>query len=102
MKLKSYVRNRACPEGCIAEGYLAQETLTFASRYLNDDVETWLNRPLRNTERHTIEAEVGWEIFSDVTRPVGVGVGVNIHREELCQAHRYVLFNCDAITPYIK
>uniref|UniRef100_A0A803MV00 DUF4218 domain-containing protein n=1 Tax=Chenopodium quinoa TaxID=63459 RepID=A0A803MV00_CHEQI len=30
--LKSYVRNRAHPEGSIAEGYLADECLTFCSR----------------------------------------------------------------------
>ena len=34
--LKSYVRNKAYPEGCIAEGYPAEECATFYSRYLND------------------------------------------------------------------
>ncbi|KAK9901829.1 hypothetical protein M0R45_001924 [Rubus argutus] len=29
--LKGYVRNRACPEGSIAEGYIAEESLTFCS-----------------------------------------------------------------------
>ncbi|KAK1386144.1 hypothetical protein POM88_023879 [Heracleum sosnowskyi] len=37
-KLKSYVRNRSKPEGSIAEGYLAEECLTFCSRFLNSDV----------------------------------------------------------------
>lgn len=32
--LKSYVRNRACPEGSIAEAYIANECLTFCSQYL--------------------------------------------------------------------
>ncbi|KAK1400869.1 hypothetical protein POM88_000474 [Heracleum sosnowskyi] len=36
-KLKSYVRNRSKPEGSIAEGYLAEECLTFCSRFLNSD-----------------------------------------------------------------
>ncbi|XP_074346497.1 uncharacterized protein LOC141685284 [Apium graveolens] len=31
-KLKSYVRNRSKPEGSIAEGYLAEECMTFCSR----------------------------------------------------------------------
>ncbi|GJS30699.1 hypothetical protein Tco_0491319 [Tanacetum coccineum] len=39
-KLKNYVRNKAKPEGSIAEGYVAEEALTFCSRYLKDDVET--------------------------------------------------------------
>lgn len=32
--LKSYVRNKAHPEGCIAEAYLADECMTFCSRYI--------------------------------------------------------------------
>ncbi|KAL4579441.1 hypothetical protein LXL04_015589 [Taraxacum kok-saghyz] len=47
--LKSYVRNRAHPEGSIAEGYLAQESLTFCSRYLSG-VETIFTRPIRNDD----------------------------------------------------
>ncbi|KAG8497123.1 hypothetical protein CXB51_008275 [Gossypium anomalum] len=46
-KLKSYCRNKHYPEGSIAEGYLAEECMTFCSRYL-EDVETRLNRPSRN------------------------------------------------------
>ncbi|XP_060960875.1 uncharacterized protein LOC115723900 [Cannabis sativa] len=41
-KLKSYVRNKNKPEGCIAEGYLANECLTFCSRYI-EGVETKIN-----------------------------------------------------------
>jgi len=32
-KLKSYVHNKAQAEGAIAEGYMAEEALTFCSRY---------------------------------------------------------------------
>ena len=45
--LKRYVRNRARPEGSIAEAYIADECLTFCSRYM-DDVDTRFNRELRN------------------------------------------------------
>ncbi|XP_060208827.1 uncharacterized protein LOC132636136 isoform X2 [Lycium barbarum] len=44
--LKSFVRNMAQPEGSIAEGYMADEILTFCSRYF-EDVETRMNRPRR-------------------------------------------------------
>ncbi|KAL6584538.1 hypothetical protein OROMI_003827 [Orobanche minor] len=37
-KLKSYVRNRSKLEGCIAEGYLVEECLTFCSRFLRSRV----------------------------------------------------------------
>ena len=42
--LKQYVRNRARPEGSIAEGYVVNEALTFCSMYLHD-IETAHNRP---------------------------------------------------------
>lgn len=45
--LQDYVRNRARPEGSIAEGYIAEESLTFCSMYLND-IETIFTRPERN------------------------------------------------------
>ncbi|GJW28974.1 ribonuclease H-like domain-containing protein [Tanacetum coccineum] len=35
-KLKGYVRNKAKPEGSIAEGYVAEEALTFSSHYFQD------------------------------------------------------------------
>ncbi|XP_026400660.1 uncharacterized protein LOC113296573 [Papaver somniferum] len=44
--LKKYVRNKAHPEGSIAEGYLADECVTFLSRYLKD-VESRINRQVR-------------------------------------------------------
>ncbi|GJW82684.1 hypothetical protein Tco_0155829 [Tanacetum coccineum] len=49
-KLKNYVRNKAKPKGSIAEGYVAEEALTFCSRYLKDDVETRFNRLGRNDD----------------------------------------------------
>ncbi|GJZ55343.1 zinc finger, PHD-type containing protein [Tanacetum coccineum] len=49
-KLKNYVRNKAKPEGSIAEGYVSEEALTFCSRYLKDDVETRFNRLGRNDD----------------------------------------------------
>jgi hypothetical protein len=44
--LKRYVRNRARPEGSIAEAYIADECLTFCFRYM-DDVQTRFNREPR-------------------------------------------------------
>jgi hypothetical protein len=34
--LKAYVRNKAHPEGSIAEGYILEECMTFCSRFLQD------------------------------------------------------------------
>ncbi|XP_071735244.1 uncharacterized protein [Rutidosis leptorrhynchoides] len=49
MRLKSYVRNKAQPEGSIAEGYIKEECLNFCSRYF-EGVETRFNRPPRNDD----------------------------------------------------
>nr|GFB70721.1 hypothetical protein [Tanacetum cinerariifolium] len=48
-KLKGYVRNKAKPEGSIAEGYVAEEALTFSSYYFRD-VTTKFNCPDRNVD----------------------------------------------------
>jgi hypothetical protein len=42
--LKGYVRNKAQPEGSIAEGYISKECMTFCSCFL-EDIDTKLNRP---------------------------------------------------------
>ncbi|GJS73633.1 zinc finger, CCHC-type containing protein [Tanacetum coccineum] len=56
MRLKSYVRNRAQPEGSIAEAYIKDECLTFCSRYF-EGIETRFNRSPRNDE-HILEKEM--------------------------------------------
>ncbi|GKC63098.1 hypothetical protein Tco_1095696 [Tanacetum coccineum] len=48
-KLKGYVRNKAKSEGSIAEGYVAEEALTFSSHYFWD-VTIKFNRPGRNVD----------------------------------------------------
>ncbi|XP_020254001.1 uncharacterized protein LOC109831072 [Asparagus officinalis] len=46
LTLKNYIRNRNRPEGSIMEGYLLEEVTTFCSHYLDEDIETKLNRPV--------------------------------------------------------
>ncbi|KAH7836026.1 hypothetical protein Vadar_032056 [Vaccinium darrowii] len=81
-RLKSYVRNKASPEGSIVEGYIAEECLTFCSRYLGS-VETIFNRPARNVEGST-----------------GAITNIELDQKSWAQAHRYVLFNSDEIMPF--
>ncbi|XP_015168116.1 uncharacterized protein [Solanum tuberosum] len=49
--LKSLIGNRACPEGCIAEGYIANECMTLCSRYLHK-VETRFNHKISGLKSH--------------------------------------------------
>ncbi|XP_050280569.1 uncharacterized protein LOC126721563 [Quercus robur] len=81
-RLKSYVRNRAAPEGSIAEGYIVEECLTFCSRYM-EGMETIFNRPTRMIEEST-----------------GVVSIMTLNNKEWTQAHRYILFNSENINHF--
>ncbi|GJW85383.1 uncharacterized protein Tco_0158528 [Tanacetum coccineum] len=109
LTLKSYVHNRAHPEGSIAQGYLAQESLTFCSRYLSV-VETVFTRPIRNddegSQNETEESNLfcpGWPLGKKLDYRFSIGkrsrrLNSSLDDQSLAQAHRYVLFNVDAIT----
>ena len=73
------MHNKTYPEGSIAEGYIAEECLTFCSRYFKS-VETVFNRPVRNVEES-----------------MGAVVSITLDSNSWIQAHRYVLFNCAEI-----
>ncbi|KAL6509602.1 hypothetical protein OROGR_022912 [Orobanche gracilis] len=94
--LKSYVRNEGRPEGSIAEGYLAEECLSFVSQYLDENVETRKNRTGRNEDRDFMINE-GLQIFSKYGHPLWKGEPVVLDKKTLEKAHRYVLFNCEEI-----
>ncbi|GJR90026.1 hypothetical protein Tco_0214037 [Tanacetum coccineum] len=68
-KLKNYVRNKAKPEGSMAEGYVAEEALTFCSCYLKD-VETRFNRPGRNDDGLPEQPDK-FQVFQSVCKPTG-------------------------------
>ncbi|CAM8932248.1 unnamed protein product [Rhodiola kirilowii] len=99
-KLKSYVNNKAKPEGSIAEGYIAEECLTFCSRYLNG-VETLFNREERNFDGPVTEQKEKFSIFQIHGRPLGASNARVLTEEELHLAHFYVLENCDEFIPYV-
>jgi hypothetical protein len=96
--LKRYVRNRARPEGSIAEAYVADECLTFCSKYM-DDIETRFNRKPRN---------VGFSNEDDYDVDV-FGHGVNftsayeyVYDNDYDQMVWYVLNNCSEVEKYVK
>ena len=76
-RVESNVCNKAAPEGCIAEGYIATELVTFCSRYLHD-ASTFHNRPQRNQDGSK-----------------GVGTRFDMNRITMKQIHRYIMFNSD-------
>jgi hypothetical protein len=101
--LKSYVRNRARPEGSIAEGYKLDEILTFCSRYLGN-IETRWNQPRRvdDIPDDTHDMPQVSKLFPQVGKPVGGSSDFTLTSTEKLQAHRHVLTNCPAVDPYIQ
>ncbi|KAK5845411.1 hypothetical protein PVK06_001595 [Gossypium arboreum] len=96
-KLKSYCRNKLYLEGSIAEGYLAEECMTFCSRYL-EDVETRLNRPSRNVGLNDPNFAETY-LFQSYGEPIGKVEIVELDERSWVQAHRFVLFHHDSIEP---
>ena len=62
--IKGYMRNKVHPEGSIAEAYIAEECLTFCSRFL--DVDTKLNRADRHESTAVNEPLSGLSIFGEM------------------------------------
>ncbi|CAL1361192.1 unnamed protein product [Linum trigynum] len=101
--LKSYVGNKAKPEGSIANGYIAEECLTFCSKYLHG-VETRSNRPSRNDDN--LDSENGTQDASTIFPKIGRSILhediVDLGNELLAKAHHYVLTNCNDVAVFIE
>ncbi|XP_071719148.1 uncharacterized protein [Rutidosis leptorrhynchoides] len=87
--LKSYVRNKSKPEGSIAEGYLAEECLSFCSLYLASDVETIHNKTSRNHDDGGDDTVL--PIFCMPGQPIGATNVVKLGYDTLGIAHSHVL-----------
>ncbi|KAI3990673.1 hypothetical protein MKX01_022973, partial [Papaver californicum] len=80
-----YVRNKAHPEGSIAEGYLDDECVIFLSRYLKD-VESRVNRPVR---------------YVDDTH-IGNAARIFLSGDQKKLLHDYILFNDADVDTYVE
>ena len=97
-KLKNYVGNKARPEGSIAEGYVADEALTFCSMYFKG-VETRFNRLDRN-EDEVVPRNL--EVFKSQCRPI---TKANLRRLDHAtreRTQRYIYNNSLEIQPYLE
>jgi hypothetical protein len=93
VRLKALVKNRAHPEGSIAEGYCMEECLDFCSRFIEGT--TRFTRPSRNPEPS--DAKKNMYLFDSAGEPIGKCTGVNLDKQLLVHAHRYVLRHCDEL-----
>lgn len=93
MILKGKVSNRARPEGCIAESYLADECVAFC----NDFIKQMVNLCQREDRN---EDFVNDRILEG--HPISAGKPIVLSDEMLQSAHRYVLFNSTIVEPYLE
>ena len=85
--LKSYVRNRNRPEGCIAEAHICEESVEFCSEFLSGLDSVGLGSFKRREETR-------------IDKPLSAGCHVRPNVQELKQAHLYVLENTEEVQPY--
>lgn len=91
--LKDYVKNRAKPEGSIAENYLADECLRFCGRYMKQ-VAAVSNKRKRN-ER--VEDETIVE-GSTLSKGCSIQLFDSLHKA----VHLCVLLNSEEVVSYIE
>ncbi|XP_074362862.1 uncharacterized protein LOC141703164 [Apium graveolens] len=87
-KLKGYVRNRSRPEGSIVEGYLAEECVTFCSRFLDVDGVVENNSTDFGKYGTNMEYHIGTKKNKD-------GRIFKMKDADWKAAHRCILFNSD-------
>ncbi|KAF5467964.1 hypothetical protein F2P56_012164 [Juglans regia] len=101
-KFKRYVKNKARPEGSIAEAYIHEECLTFSSMYLHD-VPTRFTREDRNIDVGVQTSEIsGFSIFSQKVRPLGNAIAIHLEKKLFKTARWYALNNCTEIDQYLE
>jgi len=98
--LKNFVRNRARPEGSIAEAYVASDTLTFCSRYM-EDVDTRFNQNVGSVGDGPLVGDTS--VFMHGVTLVGAN-RVHYIDDDAVMAKLvwYVLNNCDEVEPYVE
>ena len=99
--LKKYVRNRARPEGSIAEAYIVNEALTFCSMYLSG-IETKFNRLERNWVEEECNNIKKISVFDNHFRPIGKMTPITLDNNLRNKAEWYILQNCFKIQQYIE
>jgi hypothetical protein len=99
--LKRYVRNKAHPEGSIAEGYILEECMTFCSCFL-EDIETKLDRPMRHERRVVNEPPGGSSILGSIDYSKKDCKLHHLTKSEMLQMRHYMLSNCDEALSCIK
>ncbi|XP_074341881.1 uncharacterized protein LOC141679277 [Apium graveolens] len=84
--LKSFVRNRYFPEGCIAEAYLKEESVEFCAEFSRNSFTT-----------AGLPKDQG-----KLSGPLSAATVKSVEEKERDEAHIHVLLNNSEVFPYIK
>ncbi|KAL0556702.1 hypothetical protein IC582_005217 [Cucumis melo] len=87
--LKSFVRNRNRPEGCIAEAQVCEEVVQFCSDFLSGLDPIGLGSLNSREDKQT-------------DRLLSAGTYVRPNMQQLKQAHLHILQNSEEVHPYIE
>ncbi|KAI3789054.1 hypothetical protein L2E82_01841 [Cichorium intybus] len=99
--LKKYVRNKARPEGSIAEGYVIEEALTFCSHYLRG-VDSRLDKRGRNDDETFNDVrDCKLDIFKLNGRGIGKRETYRLSSILMKKAQWFILSNCSEVEPYL-
>ena len=101
--LKHFVKNKAKPEGSIAEAYVIDEALTFCSRYL-ESVDSRFNMQRRTDVASNFEVkERELSVFkSHNCKPFGAMKPMRLDEKTRTLAEWYILNNCTEVDPYLR
>ena len=102
-EMKQDVRNKARPEGSMAEGYQAKECVAFIARFLKRSSKATPEVNECGTSK-SFFPKVGHPIKGKGRTSKKKNRGNIIDRNTWAQAHRYVLFNChcEEVEKYIR
>ncbi|CAH9124429.1 unnamed protein product [Cuscuta epithymum] len=98
-KYKKFVRNKARPEGSIAEAYVSQESLNFCAMYLHK-VETPFNKSERNFDGGPRHEKLS--VFAQPSRPIMSCSSIPFSSSDMEVAHWFILTNCDEVIPFLE
>jgi hypothetical protein len=94
--LKNFVRNRARPEGSVAEAYATSDTLTFCSRYMQD-VDTKFNHDVGDGPLVSDTS-----VFMHGVKIIGADMRQYIDDKMKDKLVWYILNNCEEVEPYLE
>ena len=97
-KMKSFVKNRAASEGCIAECYVGDEVVAFVERYYGQNMRNERLPRVDGNSNHINSSSN--TLFPAIGKPVEAAHFHRLSRVEMLQAHRHVLTCSTVVDSY--